>query len=57
MVASRVARVHYEIDDELHRECKSEAALSDVTLKEFVVEALREHVKRSKTQREQRDPS
>jgi hypothetical protein len=35
-----VARVHYEIPDELHRRAKAAAALDDVTLKEFLISAL-----------------
>ena len=52
----RVARVHYEIDDELHRRCKSAAAMDGVTLKEFVVEALRERVERLEAARSQDGP-
>ena len=35
-----VARIHYEIPDDLHRRAKSAAALQGVTLKDFVVAAL-----------------
>lgn len=35
-----MARVHYEIPDELHRRIKSAAALRGQTLKEFLIEAL-----------------
>ena len=33
-------RIHYEIDDDLHRRAKAAAALRGQTLKEFVEEAL-----------------
>jgi hypothetical protein len=39
-------RIHYEIDDDLHRQAKAAAALQGKTLKEFIEEALAEHVKR-----------
>jgi predicted HicB family RNase H-like nuclease len=35
-----VARVHYEIPDDLHRKAKAAAALQGVTLREFIVRAL-----------------
>jgi predicted HicB family RNase H-like nuclease len=35
-----VARMHYEIPDDLHRRAKSAAALRGVTLKDFLIEAL-----------------
>lgn len=37
-----MARVHYEIPDDLHRRIKSTAALKGQTLKEFLIEALEE---------------
>jgi predicted HicB family RNase H-like nuclease len=37
---SAVARVHYEIPDDLHRKAKSAAALQGLTLREFVIQAL-----------------
>jgi predicted HicB family RNase H-like nuclease len=36
-----VARIHYEIPDQLHRQAKAKAALLGMTLKEFVIAALR----------------
>jgi HicB family len=39
-----VARVHYEIPDDLHRKAKAAAALQGVTLREFIVRALGEAV-------------
>lgn len=35
-----VARIHYEIPDDLHRQAKSVAALRGMTLKDFVIAAL-----------------
>lgn len=35
-----VARVHYEIPDDLHRRVKAAAALEGKTLKDFLIEAL-----------------
>jgi predicted HicB family RNase H-like nuclease len=45
-------RIHYEIDDDLHRRAKAAAALRGQTLKEFVEEALEELVERA--EREQK---
>jgi predicted HicB family RNase H-like nuclease len=42
---STVARVHYEIPDDLHRQAKAAAAMQGVTLRQFVIEALREAVR------------
>jgi hypothetical protein len=39
-----VARIHYEIPDELHREAKAAAAMRGVTLKDYVIDALQEAV-------------
>lgn len=36
-----MTRVHYEIDDELHRQAKAAAALRGISLKQFLEEALR----------------
>lgn len=35
-----VARIHYEIPDDLHRQVKSHAALEGKTLKQYVIDAL-----------------
>ena len=43
-----VARIHYEIDDELHRQVKSAAALKGITLKEYVIKALERAVEDDK---------
>jgi hypothetical protein len=37
---SDLARIHYVIPDDLHRQVKAVAALRGRTLKQFVVEAL-----------------
>lgn len=42
-----VARVHYEIPDELHRRAKAAAAIRGVSLKDFIIEALTQAVDRS----------
>lgn len=39
-----VARIHYEIPDDLHRRAKSSAALLGLTLKQFIERALNEAV-------------
>lgn len=36
-----MARVHYEIPDDLHRRAKAAAALAGVSLKQFLEDALR----------------
>jgi predicted HicB family RNase H-like nuclease len=38
---SDMARIHYEIPDDLHRRAKAAAALKGQTLREFVTDALR----------------
>ena len=40
-------RIHYEIDDDLHRRAKAAAALRGQTLKEFVEEALAQLVEQA----------
>jgi predicted HicB family RNase H-like nuclease len=35
-----VARIHYEIDDDLHRRAKSQAALKGETLKAYIEQAI-----------------
>ena len=35
-----VARIHYEIPDDLHRRIKSAAAMKGQTLKDFLIAAL-----------------
>lgn len=39
-----VARIHYEIPDDLHRQVKAEAAMRGLTLKDYVIEALRRSI-------------
>ena len=43
-----VARIHYEIPDDLHRKVKSEAALKGLTLKDFIIRALEEALRKPK---------
>lgn len=35
-----MARIHYVIDDELHRRAKAAAAMKGISLKDFVIHAL-----------------
>jgi hypothetical protein len=49
-----IARVHYEIDDTLHRRAKSAAAMQGVTLREFVVRALEAAVEKADRERSPR---
>ena len=37
---SLMARVHYEIPDDLHRRVKAAAAMEGQTLKDFLIQAL-----------------
>ncbi len=46
-----MARVHYEIPDDLHRRAKSAAALAGVTLKDFLERALADAIQRSEEAR------
>lgn len=46
-----VARIHYEIPDEVHRQAKSAAALQGKTLKQFVIEALEAAAAQQKSKR------
>lgn len=46
-----MARIHYEIPDELHRKVKARAALEGVTLKDFIIEALDAAVKAGRKQK------
>lgn len=48
-MATTVARIHYEIPDELHRRAKAAAAMQGLTLKDFLVEALEAAVKASRS--------
>jgi predicted transcriptional regulator len=51
---SDVARIHYEIDDELHRRAKSVAALDGDTLKALVEKAIAEYVERAEKRQAKR---
>lgn len=44
---TNVARIHYEIPDDLHRQVKSAAALEGKTLKQYVIDALAAAVDRA----------
>lgn len=46
-----VARIHYDIPDEVHRKAKSAAALQGVTLKDFLISALKDAIKRQEKAR------
>jgi uncharacterized protein (DUF1778 family) len=37
-----MGRIHYEIPDEVHRDAKAAAGVEGLTLKDFLIEALRE---------------
>jgi predicted HicB family RNase H-like nuclease len=39
-----MARVNFELPDELHRRAKARAALEGSTLREFIIEAVRKAV-------------
>jgi predicted HicB family RNase H-like nuclease len=39
-----VARIHYEIPDDLHRRVKAAAAMRGMTLKDYIVEVLSQAV-------------
>jgi predicted HicB family RNase H-like nuclease len=56
-MSSDVARVHYEIPDDLHRKAKAAAAMQGFTLRTFVIEALRQAVARAEGDEDEPDPS
>jgi predicted HicB family RNase H-like nuclease len=39
-----LVRIHYEIDDEIHRRAKANAALKGMTLREYVEQAIAQAV-------------
>jgi HicB family len=51
-MSDTVARVHYEIPDDLHRKAKAAAAMRGLTLRAFVIEALRQAVERMEALRQ-----
>jgi uncharacterized protein (DUF1778 family) len=51
---TRVAVIHYDIPDDLHRKAKSAAALKGQTLKDFLIEALERATKGSPDARKAR---
>jgi uncharacterized protein (DUF1778 family) len=52
---SDLARIHYVIPDDLHRQVKAAAALRGRTLKQFVVEALEAAVAELEAEQEAED--
>jgi uncharacterized protein (DUF1778 family) len=46
-----MARVHYEIPDDLHRRAKAAAAMKGQTLKDFLIDALAKAADDSETAR------
>jgi uncharacterized protein (DUF1778 family) len=52
-VSDQVGRVHYEIPDDVHRDAKAAAGLEGVTLREFLIDALRERATQVLRRREQ----
>lgn len=42
-----MALIHYELPDDLHRKAKAAAAMADMTLKDFIVTALEEAVRKA----------
>lgn len=47
VASSAMSRIHYEVDDDLHRRAKAAAALEGVSLKVFLERALEAAVARS----------
>lgn len=47
----KVATIHYEIPDDLHRRAKSAAALAGITLKEWLLQAIEAAVDESERPR------
>lgn len=43
-MTSTVARIHIEVPDDLHRRAKAAAAMSGVTLKDFVIQAIEDAI-------------
>jgi uncharacterized protein (DUF1778 family) len=52
---TRVARIHYEIPDDLHRRVKAAAAMRGMTLKDCIVEVLSQAAEADAHEREHRD--
>lgn len=47
-------QLNYEIDDDLHRKAKVAAAEQGITLKQFVIEALRHSIEQHERERPKR---
>ncbi len=41
-----MARLHFQLDDDLHRQAKSAAALRGIPLKDYVTQAIADALKR-----------
>jgi predicted DNA binding CopG/RHH family protein len=54
---TRVARIHYEIPDDLHRRVKATAAMRGMTLKDYIVEVLSQAVETDARERDRPDES
>jgi len=52
----RVARIHYEIPDDLHRRVKAAAAMRGMTLKDYIVEVLSQAVEADARARDRPGP-
>jgi predicted DNA binding CopG/RHH family protein len=51
-----VARIHYEIPDDLHRRVKAAAAMRGMTLKDYIVEVLNQAVAADAGERDRPGP-
>ena len=49
-----MARIHYEIPEDIHRRAKAEAALQGITLRDFVIQALEKAVPKGSASRRSR---
>lgn len=43
-----MARIHYELPDDLHRKAKAAAAMQGVTLRQFITDAIAAAVAKAK---------
>jgi predicted HicB family RNase H-like nuclease len=44
-----MARIHYEIPEDVHRRAKAEAALRGLTLRDYVIQALEQAIANNST--------
>jgi predicted HicB family RNase H-like nuclease len=49
VILAPMARIHYEIPDEVHRRAKAEAALRGLTLRDYVIQALEQAIANNST--------